>query len=133
VERLVIDTKLLGTLTTPALLEKALAWCIDQGQLRRHAERIRTRLDLARARSVKLALAHGCTFCRATGGAVWLAGDRRGHRHVLSQRMLDVGYLLAPGALFHAERQPSTLMRINFATTQEAQFWDTFARLRAEQ
>jgi len=36
VERL-IDTKLLATLTTPALLEKALAWCIDQGQLRRHA------------------------------------------------------------------------------------------------
>jgi DNA-binding transcriptional MocR family regulator len=47
--------------------------------------------------------------------------------------MLDEGYLLAPGALFHAERTPSTLMRINFATTQEAQFWETFARLRAEQ
>jgi DNA-binding transcriptional MocR family regulator len=43
-----------------------------------------------------------------------------------------VGYLLAPGALFHAERQPSTLMRINFATTQDAQFWDTFARMRSE-
>jgi DNA-binding transcriptional MocR family regulator len=46
--------------------------------------------------------------------------------------MLDEGYLLAPGALFHAERTPSTLMRINFATTQEAQFWETFARLQAE-
>ena len=51
---------------------------------------------------------------------------------VLSQRMLDEGYLLAPGALFHAERQPSTLMRINFATTQDAQFWDVFGRMRAE-
>src|SRR5438045_4141398 len=57
-----LDTKLLGTLTTPALLEKALALCIDQGQLRRHSERIRTRLDLARARSVKLALNAGCRF-----------------------------------------------------------------------
>lgn len=46
--------------------------------------------------------------------------------------MLDVGYLLAPGALFHAERQPSTLMRINFATTQDAKFWETFERIRAE-
>jgi hypothetical protein len=27
----------------------------------------------------------------------------------------------------------STLMRINFATTQDAQFWDKFERLRAEQ
>jgi DNA-binding transcriptional MocR family regulator len=38
--------------------------------------------------------------------------------------------LIAPGALFHAVRKPSTLMRINFATTQEAAFWTVFARLR---
>ena len=40
---------------------------------------------------------------------------------------------MAPGALVHAERKPSTLMRINFATTQEAAFWKTFARVRDEQ
>jgi len=33
--------------------------------------------------------------------------------------------------LFHANRQPSTLMRINFATTQDAPFWQTFVRLRS--
>jgi DNA-binding transcriptional MocR family regulator len=44
--------------------------------------------------------------------------------------MLDEGYLLAPGSLFHAVRKPSTLMRINFATTQEAAFWKVFAQLR---
>jgi DNA-binding transcriptional MocR family regulator len=127
-----VDTKLLATLTTPALLEKALAWCIDQGQLRRHAERIRTRLDQARARSVKLALAHGCSFAAPPAGLFgWV--ETGVDTDVLSQRMLDVGYLLAPGALFHAERQPSTLMRINFATTQDAQFWGAFERLRAEQ
>jgi len=127
-----VDTKLLATLTTPALLEKALAWCIDQGQLRRHAERIRTRLDQARARSVKLAMAQGCSFATPPAGLFgWV--ETGVDTDVLSQRMLDEGYLLAPGALFHAERQPSTLMRINFATTQDAKFWDTFARLRAEQ
>ncbi|MGH8848818.1 MAG: PLP-dependent aminotransferase family protein, partial [Polaromonas sp.] len=128
VERL-LDTKLLATLTTPALLEKALAWCIDQGQLRRHAERIRTRLDQARARSVKLALAHGCTFAAEPAGLFgWV--ETGVDTDILSQRMLDEGYLLAPGALFHAVRKPSTLMRINFATTQEAAFWKVFARLR---
>ena len=127
-----VDTKLLATLTTPALLEKALAWCIDQGQLRRHAERIRTRLDQARSRSVQLALSHGCSFATPPAGLFgWV--ETGVDTDALSQRMLDVGYLLAPGALFHAERQPSTLMRINFATTQDAQFWDTFERLRAEQ
>ncbi|WP_228898972.1 PLP-dependent aminotransferase family protein [Acidovorax sp. Leaf73] len=127
-----LDTKLLATLTTPALLEKALALCIEQGQLRRHAERIRTRLDAARARSVKLALGAGCTFAAEPVGLFgWV--ETGVDTDALSQRMLDEGYLLAPGALFHAERQPSTLMRINFATTQEAEFWKTFARVRDEQ
>ena len=48
----------------------------------------------------------------------------------LTQRMLDEGYLIAPGSLFHARRQPTTLMRINFATTQDAAFWKVFCRVR---
>jgi DNA-binding transcriptional MocR family regulator len=128
VERL-LDTKLLATLTTPALLEKALAWCIDQGQLRRHAERIRVRLEQARARSVRLALQAGCRFAAEPAGLFgWV--DTGVDTDALAQRMLDQGYLLAPGALFHARRQPSTLMRINFATTQDARFWRDFQLAR---
>ena len=127
-ERL-LDTKLLASLTTPALFEKALAWCIDQGQLRRHAERIRGQLAAARARSARLAVAHGCTFAAEPAGLFgWV--DTGTDTEALAQRMLDEGYLLAPGALFHASRQPSTLMRINFATTQDHAFWGVFARLR---
>ena len=125
VERL-LDTKLLATLTTPSLLEKALAHCIEQGQLRRHAERIRARLDAARGRSVKLALQAGCTFAAEPAGLFgWV--DTGVDTDQLAQRLLDEGYLIAPGALFHATRTPSTLMRINFATTQEAAFWTVFA------
>ncbi|RYF76939.1 MAG: PLP-dependent aminotransferase family protein, partial [Comamonadaceae bacterium] len=126
------ETKLLATLTTPALLERALAWCIDQGQLRRHVERVRVRLDGARARAVKLALAHGCTLAAEPAGLFgWL--DTGVDTDALTQRMLDQGYLLAPGSLFHARRQPTTLMRINFATTQDAAFWKVFARVRDAQ
>ena len=128
VERL-LDTKLLTTLTTPALLEKALAGCIEQGQLRRHAERIRSRLAQARARSTRLALAHGCSFAaEPTGLFGWVQTGT--DTDALAQRMLDEGYLIAPGALFHAVRTPSTLMRINFAATQDAAFWKVFVRLR---
>ena len=128
VERL-LDTKLLATLTTPALLEKALAHCIDQGQLRRHAERIRLRLGQARTRCVQLALSHDCTFAAEPAGLFgWV--DTGTDTDVLAQRMLDEGYLIAPGSLFHAVRHPTTLMRINFATTQDAAFWAVFARLR---
>jgi DNA-binding transcriptional MocR family regulator len=131
VERL-LDTKLLSTLTTPALLEKALAWCVEQGQIRRHAERIRQRLDGARSRSVALALGHRFSFAAEPVGIFgWL--ETGVDTDALSQRMLDEGYLLAPGALFHAQRTPSSLMRINFATTQEPVFWSTLQRLCAEQ
>ena len=50
----------------------------------------------------------------------------------LAQRMLDEGFLTAPGSLFHATRTAGTLMRINFATTQDAAFWRVFSRLRRE-
>jgi len=126
-----LETKLLATLTTPALFERALAWCIDQGQLRRHCDRVRTRLDGARARTVKLALAAGCTFAAEPAGLFgWV--DTGVDTDAMTQRMLDEGYLIAPGSLFHARRPPSTLMRVNFATAQDAAFWKTFARVRLE-
>jgi DNA-binding transcriptional MocR family regulator len=128
-ERL-LDTKLLTSLTTPALLEKALAHCITEGHLRKHSERVRTRLDAARSRSARLALQSGCQFAAEPAGLFgWV--DTGIDTEPLAQRMLDDGILLAPGALFNAARQPSTLMRINFATTQEAGFWKKFIAQRA--
>jgi hypothetical protein len=31
--------------------------------------------------------------------------------------------------MFHAQRRPSTLMRINFATAQDAAFWKKYSEL----
>ena len=104
---------------------------MEQGQLRRHAERLRQRLAQARARSVQLALDAGCTLAAEPAGMFgWL--DTGVDTDRLAQRMLDEGYLLAPGALFHASRQPCTLMRTNFTTTQDAAFWRVFERVRAQ-
>jgi DNA-binding transcriptional MocR family regulator len=129
IERLV-DTKLLSTLTTPALHELALAHCLEQGLLRRHAERVGQQLDAARARSVKLALAHGCSFVTPPRGLFgWV--DVGVDTERLAQSLLDEGWLTAPGALFHATPRPTQLMRINFATTQEARFWRALDRCRS--
>lgn len=117
-----LDTKLLTTLTTPALFEKTLAACIGQGQLRRHADRIRQQLGDARSRSVKLALANGCKFVHEPAGLFgWV--DVGVNTDLLALQMHEEGYLLAPGSLFHADRQPTSLMRINFAAAQDANFW----------
>jgi DNA-binding transcriptional MocR family regulator len=125
-----IDTKLLSTLTTPSLTEQALAVCLEQSSLRRHAERVVQKLDAARIRSVKLAEATGCHFAATPNGLFgWV--DVGVDTERLAQVMLDDGWLLAPGALFHATHKPSTLMRINFATTQEPRFWRALDQARA--
>jgi DNA-binding transcriptional MocR family regulator len=79
---------------------------------------------------VKLAQAAGCRFVSEPAGLFgWV--DTGVDTEALAQRMLDEGYLIAPGSLFHAARAPTTLMRINFATTQDAAFWKVFRRLAA--
>jgi DNA-binding transcriptional MocR family regulator len=129
VDRLV-DTKLLTTLTTPGITELALAHCLEQGLLRRHTERVMDKLEAARSRTVKLAEAHGCHFAAKPRGLFgWV--DVGVDTERLAQAMQG-DWLIAPGALFHATHRPSTLMRINFATTQDARFWRALDRARAE-
>ncbi len=120
-----VDTKLLASLTSPWLLERALAHAIDSGALRRHAERVRTQLDAARTRAQRLAVDAGCRFVAPPQGLFgWV--DTGVDTERLSQVMLDDGWLLAPGRLFHVDGRPTTLMRINFATSQDAKFWRAF-------
>ncbi len=129
VDRL-IDTKLLSTLTSPALLEQAVAVCLEQGLLRRHAEKVGTLLASARARSVRLAEAAGCRFLAPPQGLFgWL--DTGVDTERLALPLLDAGWLIAPGSLFHASHRPSTAMRINFASSQDAAFWKAFAVARS--
>ena len=124
-----IDTKLLSTLTTPGLGELALAYCLEQGSLRRHAERVVQRLGAARARTVRLAEAHDCRFAAEPRGLFgWVDAGVDTERLALA--MID-DWLIAPGSLFHAEHRPTKLMRINFATSQDARFWKALAIERA--
>jgi len=120
-----VDSKLLSTLTTPGAGELALAHCLEQGWLRRHAERVVQRLDAARARTVRLAEAHGCRFATEPRGLFgWVDAGVDTER--LAHAMID-DWLLAPGSLFHARPRPTSLMRINFATSQDARFWKALA------
>jgi len=123
------DLKLLSTLTTGPMLERAVAICLEQGQLRRHAERVLGRLDAARQRVVRLATDAGCRFVTPPQGLFgWI--DVGVDTERLSQALQAEGWLSAPGVLFSATRQAGSLMRINFATAQDAQFWTLLRRLR---
>jgi DNA-binding transcriptional MocR family regulator len=124
-----IDRKLLTTLGAPGLTERALAIALEQGALRRHAERIGQRLAAARSRSVRLAQAAGFSFATPPQGLFgWLDTGVDSDR--LAERLHAEGWLLAPGSLFHVVPAPSTLMRINFAASQDARLWRVLAESR---
>lgn len=128
-ERL-IDTKLIGNLTTPGPLEHAVALCLDQGALRRHAERVNLRLAQARTRTLRLLRDAGCAPVTTPAGLFgWI--DVGVDTDALAQTLLDAGWLTAPGSLFHATPRPTTLMRVNFATAQDARFWKLLKETRA--
>ena len=104
---------------------------LDRAELSTIFTELCLRLAQARSRSVQLALEAGCSFAAEPAGLFgWV--ETGVDTDVLAQRMLDEGYLLAPGALFHASRQPCTLMRINFTTTQDAAFWRVLQRVVAQ-
>lgn len=126
-----LDLKMLTGLTTPALLEQAVATCLESGQLHRHTERVLARLDAARTRCVAMTTRAGGRFIHPPQGLFgWL--DTGVDSEALAQRLLDAGWLTAPGHLFHVRRQPSTCMRVNFASGLDARFWQDFAQARED-
>ena len=120
--RALTDTKLLDGLTTSPVLERAVALCLEQGRLRRHAQRLRERLAVARRRVLALAAEHGFGWAAPPDGLFgWLDAGVDTER--LAQPLLDAGWLTAPGVLFSATRTPGSLMRVNVTTAQEPRFW----------
>ena len=105
VERL-LDTKLLTTLTTPAAPEQALARCLEQGALRRHAERV-LRAARRRARPHRAAGRRRRLPLRAPPRGLFGWVDAGVDTERLAAALLDEGWLLAPGALFHAAPRPT--------------------------
>jgi DNA-binding transcriptional MocR family regulator len=78
---------------------------------------------------VRLAREAGCRFMAPPAGLFgWL--DVGVDTERLAQWLLDEGWLTAPGTLFHASQRATTLMRVNFATSQDARFWQRLQALR---
>jgi DNA-binding transcriptional MocR family regulator len=123
------ELKLLASLTTSPLMDRAVALCLEQGLLRRHAERVAAKLATARQRCARLVEEAGCRFVTPPAGLFgWV--DVGVDTERLAQPMMDQGWLIAPGILFSPTRQPGTLMRINFATSQDARFWRALVAAR---
>lgn len=113
------DRKMLATLSTGDIGERVVVKILAEGHYRKHLDRVRARLDAARAPALRLLESFGMRADPAPAAGMFLWVDAGCDTNLLAARALQQGLLLAPGSLFSPSQQPSTRMRLNVAALQE--------------
>ncbi|MBE3027951.1 PLP-dependent aminotransferase family protein [Janthinobacterium sp. BJB1] len=121
------DRKMLATLTTSDIGERVVYKILSQGLYRKHAERLRARLDKVREGTYRRAERAGLRFDPAPAG-MFIWADAGCDTNVLAEKALAEGLVLGPGSLFSPRQLPSTCMRLNLATVQDERVWAFFDR-----
>jgi len=110
------DRKMLSTLTTTELGERVVYKILSEGHYRKHVDRLRSKLDGVREKTVKQLERAGLTVDIATPAGMFVWADAGCDAHVLTEKALEQGILLAPGSLFSPSQLPSRRLRMNVAT-----------------
>ncbi|OGB22191.1 MAG: GntR family transcriptional regulator [Burkholderiales bacterium RIFCSPLOWO2_02_FULL_57_36] len=114
------DRKMLSTLTTTEIGERVVYKVLSEGHYRKHADRLRGKLDSARDKTVRQLERVGLTVDPATPAGMFVWVETGCNTNVLTEKAMEQGYLLAPGSLFSPSQLPSTRMRINIATMPDS-------------
>lgn len=127
------DTKLLCGLTNPELGEQVLHRILADGQYRRHVDRLRNRVDSARASLLRALQLLNLSVETAPAAGMFVWADCGSDSETLARRAAQVGLLLAPGVLFSPTQTPSSKLRISVAAPENRQGWQKFTALLASQ
>ncbi|HEY4318137.1 MAG TPA: PLP-dependent aminotransferase family protein [Herbaspirillum sp.] len=114
------DRKMLSTLTSGELGERIAYKILSEGHYRKHVERLRIRLDRSREKTVRQLEKLGLDTGTPTPAGMFIWVDAGRDTNVLAEKAMAEGYLLAPGSLFSPNQLPSTFMRINVASMEDA-------------
>ena len=119
---------MLATLTTSDIGERVVYKILSEGLYRKHADRVRGKLDAVRAKTVRQMEKVGLKVDLAPPAGMFVWVDAGRDTNVLTERAMAEGLLLAPGSLFSPNQLPSTKMRLNVAYMQDPVFWDFMQR-----
>jgi DNA-binding transcriptional MocR family regulator len=117
------DRKMLATLTSSDIGERVVYKVLSEGSYRKHADRMRTRLDGVRAKTIRQMERIGLRVDVVAPAGMFVWADAGCDTNVLTERAMAHELLLAPGALFSPKQLPSTRMRLNVAAMQEPAVW----------
>ncbi|HEU4852713.1 MAG TPA: PLP-dependent aminotransferase family protein [Telluria sp.] len=125
--RRLAERKLLSTLTSSEVGERVIYKILSEGLYRKHADRLRVRLDAVRTRTVRLAERSGLTVDIVPSAGMFLWVDAPCDTGELALSAHAQGILLAPGTLFSPAQLPSTRLRLNVAALDRPA-WDFLER-----
>jgi DNA-binding transcriptional MocR family regulator len=117
------DRKMLSTLTTSDIGERVVYKVLSEGSYRKHADRLRARLDSIRAKTLRQMERIGLKVDGSPPAGMFVWADAGCDTNVLTERAMAHNLLLAPGSLFSPKQLPSTRMRLNVAAMQEPAVW----------
>lgn len=111
------DVKLLTGLTTSEISERLMHQLLTEGHYRKHLDKLRTKLQLARARTIARLEDLGFTLhCEPAGGMfVWAKRDDLANTAEVASLAAGKGIMLAPGNMFRPHQEPSPWFRFNVA------------------
>src|SRR5690349_5966584 len=110
------DVKALTGLSSAELSERVVARIIVDRAYERMLERVRTRLDECRARTLEALTRMGAKVAGPPTAGMYLWADFGRDTNELTTAGSREGVLLAPGSLFSPTQLPSTWMRVAAAT-----------------
>jgi len=117
------DRKMLSTLTTSDIGERVVYKVLSEGSYRKHADRLRSRLDALRAKTLRQMEKVGLKVEGSAPAGMFVWADAGRDTNVLTEHAMAGGLLLAPGSLFSPSQLPSTYMRLNLAALQGPEIW----------
>ncbi|MEG0413747.1 MAG: aminotransferase class I/II-fold pyridoxal phosphate-dependent enzyme, partial [Comamonas sp.] len=106
-------------LTSPELGERVVHRILADGQYRKHVLRLRERLDETRHRCLKMVESMGLKVHQEPLAGMFVWVDAQQDTEVLARKAATQGVLLAPGVLFSANQQPSTMLRLPVSMVDE--------------
>jgi len=126
------DVKLLTGLTTSEISERLMYQLLIDGHYRKHLDKLRAKLQLARQEVMARLENLGFTIhCEPDGGMfIWAKlGDQCNSAEVASLAAKN-GIMLAPGNMFRPNQEPSPWFRFNVAHCDDEATFDFFSDIR---
>ena len=117
------DRKMLTTLTTSEIGERVVYKILSEGHYRKHADRLRTKLDAVRDKTTRHLERIGMHIDLVTPAGMFIWVDTGFDTNVLAEKAASQGFMLAPGSLFSPNQLPSSRMRINVAAMSDPGIW----------